>query len=208
MNLADAYKATVVSLLPLEIREEKSGLYPGRFTIPAAKAGQPTVLVIGESFHYVYLDGDRGQMPVKNPAIQVAEAIVGDFASSCLGAGPDAGPGLFCVPGRYSSEEIVVNFPEELERARTRQLNWYKKLVMIADDDWEKYHRHTTISHIQRVAAKTLGLARTWAEVVEAIPPIICPLCQSQVVGSAIMCPHCKCVLDKDKYAQYELAKG
>jgi len=208
MKLEDAYKATVVSLLPIEIREEKSGLYPGRFTIPAAKDGEPAVLVIGESFHYVYLDGDRGQMPIRNPAIQVAEAIVSDFVSACLGAKPDARPGLFCVPGRKTAEEIKLEFPEELEKAHTHQFNWYKELVMIADDDWEKYHRHTAISHIQRVAAKALGLNRLWLEVVAAVPPVTCPLCQSQVAGGAITCPNCKWVFDKEKYAQLELARG
>jgi hypothetical protein len=207
MNLGDAYKATVVSLLPLEIREEKSGLYPGRFTIPASKDGKPSVLVIDESRHYVYLDGERGQMPVRNPAILVAEAIVNDFVNACLGVEPGIGPGLFCVPGRHSPEEIELNFSEELNKARDSQLNWYKKLVMIADDDWEKYHRHTAISHIQRIAAKALGLDRPWIEVIESTPPITCPLCQSQIPGNAIVCPNCKCVLDRAKYEQFELAR-
>ena len=48
--------ATVVSLLPIKITEEKPGLYPGSFHIPAVKNGDFNILHVGVSHYIVYLD--------------------------------------------------------------------------------------------------------------------------------------------------------
>lgn len=150
-------KCTVISLVPFQLLESKPGLIPPAFLIEASDGKTPSILHVGNSLHYVYLDDTRGSLPVRGPSDVVARSIVNDYIESQLGIGDDARPGIFWVPGEYNLTEIKIKFSGELETAARVQEQWFLNCCRIADDDWNKYHQHNVISSAQRKMAVTLG---------------------------------------------------
>jgi hypothetical protein len=204
--------ATVVSMLPLELRESKPGLIPAQFIVPKAKPDDFEILVVRDAFHYIYLDSDRGSIPSIDPAYKVATSIVYDYANNILLRDDDSGPGLFCVPGKYNKDEIKKNFALELKTYRQKQINWYRKLIAFADDEWAINHRRRGISDLSRFAAQSLGMEREWVEVgkIEDIAPAIimspCPACYSPVNPEAAICAVCKTIINKEKWDKLQKA--
>lgn len=207
MNLEDAYKATVVSLYPIDIREEKSGLIPNRFFIPKSVNMEPSVCIVSECRHYVYIDVDRGQMEVRDPAIQVAESIVRDFINSTICVDEECSPGLLAVPGVYTGIEFKLKFAKEYESLKAKQLRWYRELIKMADNDWQQTHRHNSISQLQRLAAGFLNYKSEWVSVSTNVPHYNCPVCTSVIPQAAIVCPNCHQVLNKEALAAWEVGK-
>lgn len=198
--------ATIVSLLPYEIIERKPGLIPGQFKIPKAEINDFEILVILDSFHYIYLDSDRGSIPSIDPALKVAQSLVYDYVSSQLLREEGAEPGLFCVPGKLTKNEVKMQYAELLKEAKSRQHNWYKKLVALADDDWAINRKRKGISDLSRHAARALLLEREWLNVVEDDKPIQvaaieCPACFSAVRAEAMICAACKTILKPKEWA-------
>ena len=200
MKVSDAYKTTIVSIFPQEINEVKPGLFPGRYKLLASKDGKPTCTIISEATHYVYLDVDRGHMPVRNPSIQVAESIVHDFINSCMEISEDAYPGLFCVPGVHTPESVEKEFTTELKMATTAQTNWYKNLVALANKDWSEFHKYNVVSGIQKLAAKALGIKKDWTEISEARLQIACKFCLATIDTECVVCPNCHEVVNAERF--------
>lgn len=155
--MSDELKCTVVSLVPFELLESKPGLIPPAFLIEASDGVTPTLLHVGNSLHYVYLDDTRGSLPVRGPSDVVARSIVTDYIESQLGVGDNARPGIFWVPGEWNLAEVNIKFKDRLEEAKRAQENWFINCCRIADDDWNKYHQHNVISNSQRKMAVMLG---------------------------------------------------
>src|SRR6185369_11850581 len=130
----DELKCTVVSLVPFELLEYKPGLIPPAFLIEASDGVIPTLLHVGNSLHYVYLDDTRGSLPVRGPSDAVARSIVNDYIDSQLGISDDAKPGIFWVPGEWNLAEINIKFKDQLEKAKVEQKNWFINCCRIADD--------------------------------------------------------------------------
>jgi len=201
--------ATLISVYPFEINENKPGVYPGTFRIPAAK-DKVQSLIIGEAIHFVDRI-DQPPMRIKILPHDLAQSIINDLRESMMGVLPEEGiyPGIFWVPGAHRNDTIEMLYSKELEKARASQRRWFENLVRIADDDWSRYHLHVVISDIQRFAAKTLNLQRDW--IVEAgEAPLVhtnCPACQSVINSQAIVCPQCRAVLNKEKYSQFMFAE-
>jgi hypothetical protein len=205
--------ATIVSLVPLPISEKKPGLYPGQFDIPGADDDDVEVLVVGISKHYTYLDSDRGSITQENPPAKVARSIVNDYIQDSLMVDESAHPGLFYVMGKHTKEEVKEKFPEKIKEARDKQYEWFKRLVVAADDMWAKDRRHVAITNMQRVAARVLGLDKEW----KAIPkpdvnaPVMqkCPACFAVTHPQQIVCAACNCILDQEAYANLQfMGKG
>lgn len=201
--------ATIVTLLPYMIIERKPGLIPGQFEIPKAAINDFEVLVIKDSFHYVYLDSDRGSIPAIDPALKVAQSIVYDYVSCQLLREEGAEPGLFCVPGKLSKNEVKMQYGPWLEEAKARQRNWYKKLVALADDDWAMNRKRKGISDLSRHAATALLLDREWLKIVEEERPVQvaaveCPACFSAVRQEAMICAACKTILKPKEWNELQ----
>src|SRR5687768_2347899 len=93
--------ATIVSVFPLEVTEQKPGLNPQEFVIPAAAPNDISILHVGICHNIVYISDERGTMPVPELGSVVADAVVNDFLKGQLEyqAGR-AHPGIFWVSGR------------------------------------------------------------------------------------------------------------
>jgi hypothetical protein len=202
--------ATLVSIVPCTIREQKP-LLPAEFFLDIGSPAKPTILHLGKAINDVYVGEGRGQAGPNRSVIRVpveadvvANAIVTDWMESQYGVvAPDAMPGFFWVPGRVELKDIT----EELKGAEARQLNWFKNLVKIADDDWNKYRQHKTISDIQRFACNYLKLERPWLidnEIVQAMSE--CPSCFEKVNPRAVVCAHCNYILDAERHKAMKFA--
>jgi len=201
--------STVISFVPFEIFEEKPGIYPGTFRVPASDGKTPQLLVVGESVTYVYVPGSEPprSLEVKTPSYEIARSIVQDYHDAQLGVNLERGPALFWTFGVLTPREVPLKLATETKVALQRQQGWLQQLVMLADDDWEKIRQHLAITDMQRFAARALGLERPWL-----IPPRpaevkACPACGTSVIPDAVICATCKCVVDSEKYKALSFVK-
>ena len=201
--------ATLISIVPFPIEEFKPGIYPGFFRLEASKNNIPEVLVISDSVYHVEIDENR-TITVKCPSEDIAKSVVDDYVTSNLAYSidEDAAPGMFWKSGSLDLGTIMSKYSDDLKLANERQVRWFKKLVQIADDDWEKTRQHKFISDMQRYAAKALGLERPWIIVSDQDAGIIkCIACSSSISKDAIVCPQCKMILNAEKYKTLKFAE-
>lgn len=193
--------ATVVSLFPLPVHEKKP-LIPSIYDIPASREElRPELLVIHEGRFHVYLDEFRGMMTIKTPAMTIAESIVRDFMDSQYMAGEDARPALWCLPGEWSIFEFSAGEQyERILKEHAIQLEWFKRLIMIADDEWAKFHQHRMITEVQKIAATRMKVNREWA--IEYTPEnnIDCPACGVLLNKRVAVCKDCGCIINAELY--------
>lgn len=200
-------KYTIASVCNFRIgNEHKPGLHPSDYYIEAASPNNISVLVIGDGMHYIpQLNGKALRINVM--AEEIAKAVVFDFCSASILADDIVKPGLFCVEGEFTPEEIMSDFPNEVKEARKSHIEWCKKLVKAGDDDWAENHKYKTIAEACRNAARFLGLERDWLEVKhEDVIEVKCPACKTAIDSTAIVCMNCKAVLDKKRYAELSFA--
>lgn len=201
--------STVISIVPIAIREPKPGLTPGEFKIPAVKNGDMFLLTVERCSHPVYLDEARPVLVVPDPSADVANSIVNDYKTSMFGFVPGvAEPGLEWVEGEIPNTPegkalFSAQYSSLLKDMVTKQHAWFEGLVAHAEDDWARFRQHHFITKLQRDAAMALGLTgKEWMlqEQVEAAMSR-CKFCFQMVDPRAIICAHCRGVLDEKRYA-------
>lgn len=191
---------TVVSILPYELNEIKPQLRYGTgkesgagvFLIPAVPKGECRTLTIEYAERPFYVDYQRGNIWLSEQPEVVANAVVEDHVRATVNVTEGARPGLFYVQGLKQPDEVKKNNATALARAVREQDAWFARLVKAADDVWQKYRRHNTISDQHRLASKYLGLKREWAEEMKAENTIQCAYCVSLISTKAILCPVCR----------------
>jgi hypothetical protein len=194
--------ATIVSLFPLPVFERKP-LIPSLYQIEAAKNElDPKILVVREGFFHVYLDEYRGMMTIRTPAITIAESVVRDFLDGQYMLSDSARPALWTLPGEWTVEELVDD-PEQAGRIHTEhniQLEWFRRLIFVADDEWSKFHQHRMITETQRIAAARLKMVREWALDFKPENITDCPGCGVAINKKVAVCRECGCIINKDIY--------
>ncbi len=200
--------STVVSLLPIPLYENKPGLIPQSYNIPAVSnpLEQINTLIVARASFPVYIDEQRPSIIVPEPSDRVAEAICRDYRVSMTHVNPGISePGLFWLKDRHGENDILSGKDApawgELQRYRKMQIEWFKLLVEEADEYWGKIRSRRTISDLQRKACKFLNLQREWnidTEVAESMS--LCKFCFAQVHPNAVVCPSCRGVLDMVRY--------
>jgi len=200
-------RCTVVSIVPFPINmEEKPGIFPGRFSIPASVNGVPEVLIVGKSTAQVILPGDRPPLVVEIPPHAIAKSIVEDYIMSQLAASPDAGPGITWFPGELTPRDVITKHAGVLAQLQEKQRKWFVRLVEIADTDWARYKSHRVIADFQRFACQELGLTREWLVIAEPAAPIKCPACKTTLPADTVVCSACRCIIDAEKYKTMKFA--
>ncbi|MFI5420538.1 MAG: hypothetical protein ACHQ1H_06185 [Nitrososphaerales archaeon] len=207
-NFTAELVCTVVSILPWSISEEKPGLVPPRFIIPASPdALTPICVYVGTSTHYIYLDDARGSMPVRNPPEWVCRAIVNDYVNAQLGVSEVARPGLFWLSGHVIPG--AAKHDAQYQAAIEKQNRWFVELCKIADDDWNKYHQHNVISETQRMVAQLIGYRpeqHEWMAPRTTLQSTRCPSCSNLLPENTVVCGNCKCVIDKVRFKELTFA--
>lgn len=202
--------ATLVSLVPREIREFKPGLVEPHVIIPAAPMNDFVTRHIHDNAYPLYLDAERGSRLIPEPVGMFAEAIVRDFVIAQIEIELETNsiPGLFWVYNSIGREAIKKDHAALLAQNLANQTRWFQRLVRRADDDWNRFHMHSSIADIQRIAARSLNLEREWMYVTAEVGNERCPACSSILtVPPPVVCPTCQCILDKTKYSRLEFAK-
>lgn len=191
-------KATIVSFIMWDLREQKPGVIPGDYPIPKSDGKTPTVLVITDAITNIYMGHEMGTFPSPVPVEQLANSIVNDYVNSNLEIQEDARPAMFWVEGSHTPEEVLKKFPEKCQEALRKQLNWFAILVRAADDAWARTHQHRAVSDLQRIAARALGMTKEWSVAPEPVTLIKCPACTIMVESTAIICKNCKAILNPE----------
>jgi len=101
----------------------------------------PSLLKVSHARHYVYLDESRGALGVPDTSDQVARSIVEDYIESQLGVDDEARPALFWIPEELKIEQVQEKFKVDIFKRLQIQKKWFLNMVMIADNDWSKYHQ-------------------------------------------------------------------
>jgi hypothetical protein len=197
-----ATTATIVSLFPLPIFEKKP-LIPAIYQVEASRTElEPKILTVKEGMFHVYLDEYRGMLTIRTAALTIAESVVRDFLDGQYLLSAEARPAIWVVPGEWTVSELFVD-KEQKDRLLVEnalQLEWFKRLIFIADDEWSKFHQHRMITEVQRIAAARLKFNREWA--LEFKPENIsdCPGCGSTINKKVAVCRECGCIINMDIY--------
>ncbi len=167
----------------------------GNFVVRACPAGQAYELTaVGPREGMIDL-GDKRTFNFPITAREIAEDIAHEINSD----GGDASFfGVFVCAGERPTER-------ELAEARRKLEEFYKRLVFIADQEWERTHNHMLVSDVQRRAARCLGLERDWAY--DPKPMVDCPACGSKVRPGVAVCRACGAVLDREKALRFGLVE-
>jgi len=201
-----ATTATIVSLFPLPVFERKP-LIPSVYQVEASTDElQPKILTVREGIFHVYLDEFRGMMSIRTPALTVADSVVRDFLDGQYLYSDESRPALWTVPGEWTEEELLEDKDqkERIYREHSLQLEWFKRLIFIADDEWSKHHQHRMITEVQRIAARRLKFNREWA--LEFKPENLqdCPGCGTSINKRVAVCRDCGCIINPEIYANLQ----
>lgn len=208
--------STVISMVPVAINENKPGLVPGAYHIPAVTDPMKNfnILHIARAKFAVYIDEARPALIVPEPSDRVAASICRDLKISWGHYVPDQSePGLFWLQGLWTKKSLESgndpSIEDMFERARALQMEWFKKLVDEADDYWNRHHARRMVSDLQRAAAKALGLKKDW-DIVNAINTAlsVCKFCRGEVHPDAIVCKHCEGILNMARYEKEFVKAG
>ena len=204
-------KATIVSIFPQIIEENKATIQPGRFVIRPGTYDNPSILVVGPSSTWRDIDLDQPLIEIPIGALQVADSIVKDYANGILGCNmSDTMPGLFYLSGAKTVETIKKENKADLDMAREHQRNWYKELVRIADIDWARTNGNPiSISNMSRLAAQELGMKeKPWMQDFSMMEMLNCKACGNLVRPGFPICSNCKTIVDMELYNKLGLKQA
>ena len=201
-------KVTLVSTLPFELNEEKSGLVPSTYKIPAAKDGGISIIHIGDGYHYLTIPlSVAPPMKVVTRCDKIAQCLIDDYRNASLGVtleynddGVQPIPGMFWVDEVANEVLVKAKYKDQVEKAIGNTKAWFSRLVMIADDDWQRYRQHKFISDLQRAASRYLKLEREWGKSLISNTPLVCWACKTPINVNSIVCMSCKAIINMEEY--------
>lgn len=188
-------KCTIVSIFPKPIQEHKYTIEPGLFNIPAGTYEKPASLVVGPSSWWREIDLDQPMLEIPVSSIQIADSVIRDYCNGMLGCNMgDAMPGLFFILGEQNPLDIQVKFREKLAEVKTKQDNWFKILVRIADSLWARTNNNPlVIADEMRLAAKVLNFNdKPWLKDFITVELKPCQACGTLRNPSFPVCQSCK----------------
>jgi hypothetical protein len=198
--------------MPWAIREKKPGLNPGEFMLKPGTVKEPALFVIKKA-QIRMMDQDYRFYAMDIPLDTVAKDVVNCYNHALVGFEHDvAVPGFFWVEGAYEDDEqstavekLKKDHYKTILTAEKKMVEWFRRLVRMADDDWAVLPQHQQISDIQRTAAKYVNVERPWLsrDVSESKR---CPACMSIVQSAAAVCFACKAILNAESYAKMKFA--
>ena len=199
-------RSTVVSIFPKDIEEKKPTIQPGIFRIPAGTVENPGILIVGPSSWWRDIDEEQPLLEIPVSSIQIADSVVRDYLNGYLACNMDSHmPGLFYVMGCKNNtkgepdpiatqEWVKKEYKGEIEKARTRQQNWYTLLIKMADSLWARSNGNPlAIADDMRLAAKELNLTATkdWMKEFQMVDMVRCKACGSLKNPQFPVCAQC-----------------
>jgi len=200
-------QCTIVSIFPKEIEETKHTIEPGKFKIPAGTFEDPAILVVGSSSWWKDIDVDQPMLEIPVSSIQIADSVIKDYCNGMLGCNMgDAMPGLFFVLGKNTSMEIKMKYKKILDEVNTKQTNWYRILVRLADSLWSRTAGNPlAIWDEMRLAARSLNLNdKPWLKDFVMAEQVKCKACGALKNPTYPVCSACRAI-DPDNPLSKEL---
>jgi hypothetical protein len=190
-------------------RTGKNGGYRTSYEMLACGPDEYKLLVVEDAEELIYV-GEKRNLPTPVYADMIdgipgiAHDIAGKWQSTGIAEGV-GGPGVMVIAGDTPTEE-------ELASLRSRQAMWCRALIDQAEADWSSKNFHR-VGPLHRKAARWMGeLNYEWVRK-ENAPRISlkpCRFCRTEVDSTALICPACGHITDKEAYmremAEYEKA--
>lgn len=195
-------KSTVVSIFPKLVTERKCTIQPGYFEIQPGSFEKPAVLVVGPSSWWKEIDENQPLLEIPHSSVQIADSIVRDYVNGIVGCDLNQNmPGLFFIPGEWTSEKVKKEKAGELNAANVKQRNWYATLVKMADALWARSGGNPlAISDEMRLAARELNLMnKEWLKDAQIMELVRCQACGHLKNPDYPICSNCKAITDKEK---------
>lgn len=201
-------KSTIVSIYPKSIDETKHTIEPGRFHLDAGSYDKPALLTVGPSSWWKKLEEKQPLLEIPISSIMIADSIVRDWANGLLACNMgDCMPGIFFIPGSFTSTEVKTKYKEKLDEYQTKQRNWYQALVKMGDVLWARSSGNPlSISADMRLAAVELNLTeKDWLKDHQITELVRCIACSTLIQANVIICPNCKVVLNKKRFDELKM---
>ncbi len=147
--------------------------------------------------HTDHIDlGEGKTLPVFIPARETAEDICRIFNSDI---GENSYSGIFVIGNGDTPTE------EEVQSAREQLEEFYKRLINIADQEWDRGLK-ANISDLHRSAGRYFKLNKPWLPDLRLRKE--CPVCAESIPLNAAICKGCNAVLDEELASKYRLVKS
>jgi predicted nucleic acid-binding Zn ribbon protein len=167
--------------------------YFGSLNIATPTEGEAYALTPIQACRGVIDLGDKRNMEYAISAREIAE----DLAREING---DSGEGSF--HGVFVAEGAEPT-AAELRDAREKLETFQRRLVEIADLEWERSHNPMFITDLERRAARELKLDKPW--LYDPKPQAECPACGERIKSGVAVCRTCGAILDREKAARFGL---
>jgi hypothetical protein len=167
--------------------------YLGSLTIASPEPGQDFALTPIRSCKGSIDIGDRRTMEFPITAREIAEDLAREINGD---SGEGSFHGVFVAEGPEPSDA-------ELKDAREKLAAFHRRLVDMADLEWERSHNPMFITDLERRAARELKLDKPW--LYDPKPQIECPACGESLKPGVAVCRTCRAVLDRDKAIKFGL---
>ena len=167
--------------------------YFGSLDVRSPHDGEAYALTPVRSCKAMMDRGDKRTMEFPISAREIAEDIAREINSD---SGEGSYHGVFVAAG---SEPTQI----ELAEARRKLDEFHRRLVAVADLEWERSHNPMFITDLERRAARELKLEKPW--LYDPKPATECPACAERIKPGVAVCKACGAILDKEKAAQFGL---
>jgi len=185
----------VVSLVNISTQKwpPRQRTYLGALEVASPEPGEPYAVTLIRGCRSVMDLGDKHVTEFAISAREVAEDIAREINSD---SGEGSFHGVFVAEGSEPTEE-------ELDSARTKLDGFHRRLVEVADLEWERSHNPMFITDLERRAARELKLDKPW--LYDRKPVEECPACGEKIRPGVAVCRSCRAILDAEKAAKYGL---
>ncbi|HWZ96912.1 MAG TPA: hypothetical protein VN025_04055 [Candidatus Dormibacteraeota bacterium] len=167
--------------------------YFGSLEVRSPQSGEAFALTPVRSCKGMMDLGDKRTMEFAVTAREIAENIAREINSD---SGEGSYHGVFVAAGLEPTQL-------ELDEARCKLDEFHRRLVAMADLEWERSHNPMFITDLERRAARELKLEKPW--LYDPKPATECPACAEHIKPGVAVCKSCGAILDKEKAAQFGL---
>lgn len=188
-------KATIVSIYPRPVDDEKVTIFPGKFHLEPGKYDNPSVTVVGPSSWWRDIDMEQPLLEIPVSAVMIAQSIITDYCNGYLACDMSTQmPGLFFILGEVTQEEVKARYKLKLAEAKTKQDAWYRTLLRLGDSLWARSNGNPLVIWDEmRMAARELGQDnRPWLRLDVQAEFTRCFACGSLRNPEFPICPTCK----------------
>ena len=188
-------KATVVSIYPKPMQDEKWTVFPGKYRIEAGSLADPAILVVDPTSWWRDIDIEQPLIEIPVAANQVAHSFITDYVNGFLAVDMATQmPGLFYINGEVTKLEVIAKYKNKLQEAKMKQDLWFKALVRLGDSLWARSNGNPLVIWDEmRLAARELGMeSLPWMRLDVQAAMTRCFACGSLRNPEFPICPTCK----------------